>query len=591
MELTDTELTEYIDVAFSNADRVGPKARHQLHGLLSYYAKKKHPFTACVRDNTKRFGQDRAERVCAVLKDIIRGTTHWRGKNNPNDHGVSPAALAEEFALDIDPITQMHLEDYLLSDELKLADVVWDPEMGFNDLRSQLDKALNEDYGSTTESGYVDYAMKYWVRDVDVKSNKAFVCEEGTKYYVVPFSVDKSGEVAVSDYEQWTQVEEKWVAANLADEPQLLAEMYFDGSEVKEEDGLIYKTLLREGNWKYSPGPNQKPIARPITVVKDGPSDGSKLIVSIGEIKSNFDVGAVEHVTIPETHDDKVSENTGFVRKMRVGQDEDGRTILEAGFDFTEPEIKEKVQRGTIANTSAGILFDYIRKEDGKKYNAVVAHAALTNHPWLTGMKPFGVTASENLRVVAFSEENNTHKTSGGDNVPTTPEDKDRGVETPKVEDSFLTKLGLSEDEVSARLSELENLRKESKRNAVKEQIRNWQEKGVVPAVLTAAEPFLLADNGVVALNLSQDGVDKQFTATQIVEALVNATPIVKLAEGAGTGEKDLSEGGRPADDTKDENEHADLSLAERSEIFNLVTYDRVSEEDAIAQVRARRKQ
>src|SRR5258707_271344 len=98
-ELTDEELSEYIDLALSNADKVGPKARHQLHGLLRYYAKKKHPFTACVRDNTKRFGPDRAKRVCAVLKDIIRGTTKWRGKNNPRDKGVSAVAMSEEFAL------------------------------------------------------------------------------------------------------------------------------------------------------------------------------------------------------------------------------------------------------------------------------------------------------------------------------------------------------------------------------------------------------------------------------------------------------------------------------------------------------------
>jgi hypothetical protein len=56
LNLTDEQLTDYLSVALSNADRVGPKARHELHGLLKYYAKKPHPFTACVHDNRKRFG-------------------------------------------------------------------------------------------------------------------------------------------------------------------------------------------------------------------------------------------------------------------------------------------------------------------------------------------------------------------------------------------------------------------------------------------------------------------------------------------------------------------------------------------------------
>lgn len=86
---------------------VGPKARHKLKGILQHYAKDPHPFTSCVRDNRKRFGPD-AERVCAVLKDIIRGTTKWRGKNNPRDMGSAGIAgmseLPEHLQLDEETI-------------------------------------------------------------------------------------------------------------------------------------------------------------------------------------------------------------------------------------------------------------------------------------------------------------------------------------------------------------------------------------------------------------------------------------------------------------------------------------------------------
>lgn len=57
---------------------VGPAARAHLKSLIAYYMKKPHPFTACVHDNTKRFGEEGAKRVCATLKDIGEGTTKWR---------------------------------------------------------------------------------------------------------------------------------------------------------------------------------------------------------------------------------------------------------------------------------------------------------------------------------------------------------------------------------------------------------------------------------------------------------------------------------------------------------------------------------
>lgn len=93
----------------SQANTVGPKARHQLRFLLRYYAKKEHPFTACVHDNMKRFGPDRTERVCATMKDIIRGTTHWRG--HPElDHGA-PGAIAAADA----PAFSEDVAEFLLS--------------------------------------------------------------------------------------------------------------------------------------------------------------------------------------------------------------------------------------------------------------------------------------------------------------------------------------------------------------------------------------------------------------------------------------------------------------------------------------------
>lgn len=116
--LLDAAIDKRLEVLFSKSEHpgvsqastVGPQARHKLRFLLRYYAKKDHPFTDCVHDNMKRFGPNRTERVCATLKDVIRGTTHWRG--HPElDHGA-PGAIA---ASDSHPPMDLEVAEFLLS--------------------------------------------------------------------------------------------------------------------------------------------------------------------------------------------------------------------------------------------------------------------------------------------------------------------------------------------------------------------------------------------------------------------------------------------------------------------------------------------
>lgn len=74
------------------ASDVGPAARAHLENLIKYYMSKPHPFTECVRDNTKRFGEDGAKRVCATLKDIGEGTTNWRDGKAAAPNDTTPTA-------------------------------------------------------------------------------------------------------------------------------------------------------------------------------------------------------------------------------------------------------------------------------------------------------------------------------------------------------------------------------------------------------------------------------------------------------------------------------------------------------------------
>ncbi len=91
----DSELDRVFGLVFSEADSVGPEARTKLRAVLKHYAKEAHPYRSCVVDNTSRFGPGRTEAICATLKDIIRGTTQWRGHPN-EDHG-SPGLTASDI--------------------------------------------------------------------------------------------------------------------------------------------------------------------------------------------------------------------------------------------------------------------------------------------------------------------------------------------------------------------------------------------------------------------------------------------------------------------------------------------------------------
>lgn len=75
-------LSEEVGKPGTNWTQVNAGARRKIAPIVKHYMSRPHPFTECVRDNTKRFGEERAKRVCAVVKDLGRRTTKWRGKDS-----------------------------------------------------------------------------------------------------------------------------------------------------------------------------------------------------------------------------------------------------------------------------------------------------------------------------------------------------------------------------------------------------------------------------------------------------------------------------------------------------------------------------
>jgi hypothetical protein len=170
--------------------------------------------------------------------------------------------------------------------------------------------------------------------------------------------------------------------------------VHLDGSEGQPEGDaqLIWKVVLRTGTWKLRPGPGGVKLNAPLKIYRDQAPKGH---ISLTSLKANFDAGAKEHVTLPVVHADGTSADSGFVRKLVIqdvpGEDGTGakESMLWAGIDVTDSEIKRKISEKSLVGVSGGILFDYERTEDGKKFDQVLSHVMVTNSPWINGTGGF----------------------------------------------------------------------------------------------------------------------------------------------------------------------------------------------------------
>lgn len=176
-----------------------------------------------------------------------------------------------------------------------------------------------------------------------------------------------------------------------------LTEVFFAGEQKDSENG-VWAEILREGEFAKTPVGNGI-LDRPFKVTRSGTSnaDPQNLVVSMEELVENFNDKAFEYVTIPLSHDDLLLENTGYIDELKIEEDSEGVAKLWARHRFTEPEVEEKIKRGSIPSRSAGIIFDFLRKSDGKKFNAALKHVTPTDTPWINGLNPYGVFASDEI--------------------------------------------------------------------------------------------------------------------------------------------------------------------------------------------------
>lgn len=157
---------------------------------------------------------------------------------------------------------------------------------------------------------------------------------------------------------------------------------FFESGAAEEaEDGLIEKVVLRTGTWAVRPDGSRKPF----TIDKQ----------FLAEVVEAFEAGAWPHVTVPfNTHDDDdLDANTGFVKKLRIAESPVVKDQYEliAGLDITEPDVRPKVLRGTIANVSVFVdMRGVISPDSGRVWPKVLKHICLTNRPFVSKLRPFG---------------------------------------------------------------------------------------------------------------------------------------------------------------------------------------------------------
>lgn len=209
--------------------------------------------------------------------------------------------------------------------------------------------------------------------------------------------------------------------AEYSETPKHLVEIFFSGDDGEvevDETGLVKKAILRTGEWGKTPS-SKGVIKKPLKVIRDGVSSAKDRIISLQEIKDNFEAGAYPNVPIPLTdeenkdHKNLLRLNTGWVKKLWIEDLPTGMSKLWAGLQFTEPDAREKVKRGTYPDVSSGIFFG-VERPTGEKFNSALNHVVITHKPFMDGLGGFqfsdnGEAEPETVESLVLSEDPEGH--------------------------------------------------------------------------------------------------------------------------------------------------------------------------------------
>jgi hypothetical protein len=182
-----------------------------------------------------------------------------------------------------------------------------------------------------------------------------------------------------------------------------------DGPREAKSGTLVRKAILRTGKWPVTPLRGGL-VHKPLTITRDGRSSKADNTVSLAELVTNFKlIGRNVPVPLsdgPDDHENLTRHNTGFVRDVWVEDADNGDAVLMATLDITEPDVREKVLRGTYADVSCGIPWSVVAH--GQRFGTCLDHVAITNRPFVSGLGEFALAASIPARADSAPAETGT---------------------------------------------------------------------------------------------------------------------------------------------------------------------------------------
>lgn len=242
-------------------------------------------------------------------------------ETTPTDAGERRALVVEllradsqELPADVTRTVEYSVEPVLFA-AAEAASIIWQPEEGFEDLRQDLNAALNP--SATSE-------RRYYVQDVSIKLDKCIVNDwNANETWVVPFTME-DGEPVPSPATEWVLAEQAWVeAANALSEKHFtetlkMRDATADTSVVPEllktlkdatddqvvqlaksfgfegEDAAALRPQLEEHLKAFTVG-EEAPVVEPPKVEETAPAAADEQAREMAELRARADLGAQAH--------------------------------------------------------------------------------------------------------------------------------------------------------------------------------------------------------------------------------------------------------------------------------------------------------
>jgi len=401
-----------------------------------------------------------------------------------------------------------------------------------------------------------------WVRDV---MDDSVIIEDTGKLYKVPWSRDTEDNIVFNLTEK-AEVKADYVPLSEGGDGNGRVAL---ATSVDTESEPVWKQLLRPGKWTKEVYGEKHTINITASVIKD--------------VKSAWDAGVVPHVYVPCEHSESPRDNTGFVTSLKVvkGADDPLENGLWCAIKFTEPDIEDMVDRGSIKDVSAWLTPNFVDSRDGSTWSWVLRHVALTNQPVLHLM-PFAASSDADGDEVYSQEEveavDKTTEEMQAEITRLSQELTDEQTRNVELDGKLSTATGdlqalqgqkqetdtsvqrlesqLSQTAGTLHQMEVKTILSAYQGQGTHEKVTMPANKSFAPAILSAVEPFLRADVAhEKAVKLSVDSEDKT-SVTEIILSVLNAVAAADCGmvsfESKGSQDHTLSQGELTSDSDKE---------------------------------------